>query len=211
MSLTRGICNDPNGSSRERGGTRIREQQTATVHWQILGGNNTAQISGADPLPAKVNYFLGNDPAGWQTGLPVFSKVQVRNIYPGVDLVYYGNQRQLEYDFVVVPGADPRVISLQVTGADQVRIDSDGDLLLQVGANQLRQHKPVVYQMIGGSRRAIGGEYRLSAQRIITFEIGAFDHRYPLVIDPVLSYSTFIGGTHDDLGWDIALDGHGHV
>src|SRR3989449_9702416 len=152
-------------------------------------------------------------------------QVRHKDVYPGVDLVYYGNQRQLEYDFVVRPGADPNLIKLAFQGAEDVRIDGQGDLILQVSGGELRLLKPNVYQEIKGKKQIIDGRYILQAsqndERLtnndernlvavqVGFQVAPYDAARPLIIDPVLFYSTYLGGTGDDFGYSIAVDGAG--
>ncbi len=190
---------------------RHRKIQTQTIHWQFIGANSQARITGVTEMPGKLNYFIGNQPAGWRTNVPVFAQVQVEDIYPGVKLVYYGNQQQMEYDFVVAPGADPGAIAFRVVGADQLQIDQQGDLVLRLGATQVRQRLPVIYQVIAAERKPVPGGYRLKDPQTVAFEFGCYDPNWPLVIDPVLSYSSFLGGSGSDTGWDMALDGNGNV
>ncbi len=202
----------PDGSRAERGGAaRGRVTQTRTLHFEFLGADSRAAVSGAGELTGKVNYLLGNDPAQWRSGVSLFTQVRVGEIYPGVDLVYYGNQQRLEYDFVVAPKTDPRAISLHVTGADNIRVDAQGDLVFTLGRDEIRQPKPLIYQTVAGMRKEIPGGYRLTDKQTFAFQIGDYDCELPLVIDPVLSYSTFFGGTGNDIGWDIALDTNGFV
>ena len=190
---------------------RHRTVRSRTVHWQWVGANAQARISGVGELPGKVNYLLGNDPTRWRAGVPIFGKVRIEGLYPGVDLVCYGNQRQLEYDFVLAPGANADGIGFRVSGADELKIDAQGDLILQLGDDQLRQLKPRVYQTIGGAKKEIAGGYRLKDRETVAFQIGSYDPELPLVIDPVLSYSTFLGGTGQDIARGIALDGNANI
>ncbi|MDQ1525261.1 MAG: hypothetical protein QOE47_3185, partial [Pyrinomonadaceae bacterium] len=146
-----------NGSSK-RAGT---ETQTA-LRMKLVGARAGATVEGADELAGKVNYFKGNDPAKWRANVPTYGRVRYREIYPGVDVVYYGNQRQLEYDFVVAPGGDARAVSLKFEGADKVEVDRGGDLLLTIDGETVRQLKPVVYQEVaGGERQMVEGGYAL--------------------------------------------------
>src|SRR5262249_9647785 len=131
----------------------------AVVRMQVLGGDPAARAVGTEPLVTKVNYFLGNDPTQWHTNIPTYGRVAYEGVYPGIDLVYYGSDRQLEYDFVVAPGADPGQIQLGFTGVDSVHIDAGGDLLLQAGDVPLRQHKPYLYQAADGVRRDVAGSF----------------------------------------------------
>jgi hypothetical protein len=183
----------------------------AVLRMGLVGANPDSQIAGTDELPGKVNYLVGNDPARWHTDVPTYAKVHYMGVYPGVDMVYYGNQGQIEYDFVVAPGADPSSIQLAFEGADGIRVDSKGDLVLVVSGGQVRQHKPVVFQMVGGDRREVLGRYVLRGKGQIGFELGQYDRSKPLVIDPVLSYSTFLGTERYDVANSIAVDGSGNA
>jgi hypothetical protein len=176
---------------------------------KFAGANPAPQVVGAEELAGKVNYLVGNDSSKWRHNVPTYSKVAYSDVYPGVDLVYYGNQGQLEYDFVVSPGADPRVIALDIHGADSVSIDSQGDLVLQIGEHQVRQRKPIVYQEVRGIRKEVTSSYTLTNQHLVGFEISSYDKTQPLVIDPVLEYSTYLGGNSDDVGQGVALDAAG--
>ena len=135
------------------------------------------------------------------------------NVLDGVDLVYYGNQRRLEYDFVVAPGKDPRAIRVQFDGARSVEVEAEtGDLLLHVeGGDPVRQHKPVTYQVIDGTRHEVESRYVIDANAQVGFEVGAYDAAQPLVIDPVLTYSTYFGNASEELITDIALDAAGNI
>jgi hypothetical protein len=178
----------------------------AVVHMQTLGGNTTPRVVGDDPLPGKVNYFLGNDPSQWHTNVSTFAKVEYQDVYPGVNLVYYGHQDQLEYDFVVTPGTDPRGIHLGFTGADQLAIDDQGGLVLHAGDQDIVQHKPVVYQEAADGRQEVASRFVLAGNQV-GFELGTYNTSQPLVIDPVLSYSTYLGGSgSNDFYGSIAVD-----
>ncbi len=163
------------------------------VHIKLEGANQDAVISTEQSLPEKVNYFLGNDPSQWRVNQAAYGRVHYQNLYPGVDLVFYGNQTKLEYDFELAPHADAGVICLKLEGADQIKIEPDGGLAFSVQGRVTRFERPVLYQNIGGIRRNIAGGFRLYCDRV-SFEVGTYDHNQPLVIDPVLSYSTFLGG-----------------
>jgi hypothetical protein len=166
-----------------------------TLRMQLLGADANAEATGVEKLPGTVNYFIGNDPKQWRTNVPTYGKVEYRNVYPGVDLVYYGNQQQLEYDLVVAPGVDPRVARLGLGGASRMQLDSGGDLALETSGGTLHFRKPVAYQRTANGKRAVDARYALRRADEITFEIGAYDHSQPLVIDPVLFYSTYLGGS----------------
>jgi hypothetical protein len=177
-----------------------------TVRMQFVGANPQAQIRGDAELSGKINYLTGNDPAQWHTGVPTFAKVRVEEIYPGIGLVYYGNQQQLEYDFEVAQGADPGAIKIHFTGADKITLDAQGELALTLPGGEIRQPKAVIYQMVGGARHIIGGGYRLVDAHTVAFAVGNYDHSLPLVIDPVLSYSTYFGGNNGESAWAVAVN-----
>src|SRR6266536_1006103 len=144
--------------------------------------------------------------------IPTYAKVKYEAIYPGVDLVYYGTQgRQLEYDFMVTAGADPRQIRLSFAGADKLELDGQGDLLVDSAGRQMRLHKPGVYQEKDRVREEVSGQYTLNSEQEVGFDIAAYDTARPLVIDPVLAYSTFLGGTGEDTGVEIAVSAHGNA
>lgn len=181
----------------------------ALLRMKLVGANARARVAGADELVGKSNYFIGDDPAKWRADVPTFARVRYSEVYPGVDVIYYGNQRQLEYDFVVAPGRDPRSVRLDFEGAETVTIDPDGDLLLTVGDSVIRQRKPAIYQELAGRRRVIEGGYALDADGHVGFALGDYNARLPLVIDPTLVYSTYLGGSGTDQGNDIAVDSAG--
>jgi hypothetical protein len=187
------------------------QSASSVVRWQLVGGNHNPRVTGEDALPSRSNYFRGNDPAKWHTGVANYAKVRYQSVYPGVDVVYYGNQRQLEYDFVVAPGASPRRIRLGFEGVDSMTINANGDLVLQTATGDLVQHRPAVYQDMNGVRRQIDGHYKLLAAHNAGFEIGPYDHSRPLIIDPTLLYSTYLGGTDFDGGGPIAVDSSGNA
>ncbi|HEV2383357.1 MAG TPA: SBBP repeat-containing protein [Terriglobia bacterium] len=180
----------------------------------LVGANPKAPASGVDELPGKSSYFIGNDPKKWRTHVPSYAKVKYEDVYPGVDLVYHGNQGELEYDFVVAPGADSGAVRLRFAGGRRVQIDrKTGDLLLRTGNDLVRFKKPVVYQGVAGPRAAdstlVEGRYKLTRRNQVTFELGAYDRTKPLVIDPTLGYSTYLGGSGQDEATAIAVDSLG--
>ncbi len=174
-----------------------------------MDANASPRVEALEELPGKANYFLGNDPTKWRTNVPTYARVHYQDLYPGIDLIYYGNQRQLEYDLVVRPGADPSRIRLGVQGADTLDVDAQGDLVLHTAGGDIRQRKPAAYQEIDGMRQEISGGYVLKGSHTVGFEVGAYDASRPLVIDPVLFYSTYLGGSSDDFGSGIAVDSSG--
>jgi hypothetical protein len=182
-----------------------------TVRMQFVGANTQAEISGAEEMSGKINYLVGNEPARWQTGVATFARVDVGRLYPGVSLAYYGNQRQLEYDFTVAPDADPGVIAIHFDGADNISVNPAGELVLNLGDSEIRQPKPVIYQTVNGIRKEISGGYKMLDADTIAFAIGDYNHGLPLVIDPVLSYSTYFGGNVGMEALAVAVDPNGFV
>ncbi len=183
------------------------------LHMQLLGANPGLAVVGQEKLPGIVNYFIGNDPGQWQTNVPTYAKVQYENVYPGIDLVYYGNQQQLEYDFVVAPKVDPSVITLGFAGADALEIDPQGNLLISTDGGQVIQQTPIIYQEIDGIRQDVDGGYALSENGRVGFELADYDNSKPLIIDPILVYSTYLGGIDQEglFGLDIDSDGNAYV
>src|SRR6266542_3161600 len=179
---------------------------------KLIGADPAPQMEGLDRLPGRSNYIIGRDASGWRRNVESFAKVRYRSVYPGIDLIYYGNQRQIEYDFVVAPGADPNVIRLGFVGLDQVNIDAQGDLVLKTANGEIRQRKPVAYQEVDGIRREITCSYALKDKQEVGFELGEYDHTRPLVIDPVMAYSTYLGGGSDaNYPGSIAVDAAGNA
>ena len=167
----------------------------AVITMQLAGAQAGARVTGANALPGKSNYFIGNDPAKWQHNVPQYSRVRYQSVYPGVNLVYYGKQGQLEYDFEVAPGADPRQVALQFQGTDKLKLDPAGNLLLGSKGGDVQFEAPRVYQQVGSERKAVDGRFVLRAANQVGFEIGEYDRSRALVIDPVLSYSSYLGGS----------------
>jgi hypothetical protein len=181
---------------------------------ELLGANPEARMLGEGEISGSANYFIGNDPAKWLTGVPTYDRVRIPEVYPGIHLLHYGNQHHLEYDFEIAPGASPDVIALRFSGADQIRIDAAGDLILTLGADEIRQPRPVIYQTSAGRRKAIAGGYVLAGPQTVKFSVGEYDPTLPLVIDPVVSYLNAIPGftgTKDDYVWAIAVGVDGDV
>src|SRR3989441_166203 len=178
---------------------------------KLLGANPTPGVTGVEELRGRSNYFIGNDPAKWRANVPTYAKVEYRDVYPGVNLVYYGNQRQLEFDFIVAPGADPQRIRLRVEGADRLDLDAQGDLVVHTGGAQVRLQQPHVYQMANGVRQEIESRYVLNDHHQVEVWVAAYDTHKPLVIDPTLAYSTYLGGTGFDEGFGIAVDSLGQA
>jgi Beta-propeller repeat len=183
----------------------------SVIQATLLDGNAAAKLTGLERLITKTNYFIGSDPRKWKTNLPNYAKVKYSRVYPGVDLVFYGNQNLLEYDFTVSPGADPAVIALAFEGIKDMRVDDAGDLILRTDAGEIRQSRPVVYQQIDGARRVIPASYLVKGKNQIAFQIANYDRSKPLVIDPTLAFSTYLGGSGSDRGDGIAVDSAGNA
>jgi hypothetical protein len=188
-----------------------RSSAQAVVRMKFVGSEAKPRVAGQQELPGKVNYLIGNDRTRWRTGVSTYAKVAYQDLYPGVDLVYYGNQRQLEYDFVVHPGTDPNIIALRFEGADQLKVDAQGELVLNAGGGEIRQRKPFIYQDGDGVRHEVHGSYKLKDRNTVGFQLADYDSSRTLVIDPVLVYSTFLGGNGIDEGRDITVDASGNA
>jgi hypothetical protein len=184
----------------------------AAIRMRLLGANPDSDPQGLDELPGRVHSFIGRDPRKWRTDAPTYARVRYRAVYPGIDLVYYGaRQQRLEYDFVVAPHVNPRTIRIGFEGVDRLEVDADGDLLLHVGDAALRVAKPLVYQKVAGGRREIPGGWVREGPFTAGFKIATYDRSVPLVIDPVVSLATYIGGAGTDQAFGIALDPAGNV
>lgn len=171
------------------------ETISVALRLQLVGSNLAAPVSGVDKLSGRANYFIGNDRTQWHAEVPTYAKVELCDVYRGVDLVYYGHDGQLEYDFIVAPGADPSTIRLTVDGAEKIQVNAAGDLVLAAAGRDVSWHKPVCYQEIAGVRTSIAGRYVLRGNNEVRFAVGAYDRDQPLVIDPSLVYATFIKPT----------------
>ncbi|MFQ5859801.1 MAG: SBBP repeat-containing protein, partial [Anaerolineae bacterium] len=192
-------------------GRSIRNPKSVALRLRLLGANPEPQVVGLDELPGKVNYFIGTDPQNWHTSLPTYARIQYQDVYPGVDLVYYGNQGHLEYDLVVSPGADPDAIRVRFEGADKINLDDQGNLIVHIGGGQVIQRAPVIYQEVAGVQQAISGRYVLHGDQEVGFQVAAYVAGRPLIIDPVLDYSTYLGGSERDYGHGIAVGADGSV
>ena len=199
----------------------------AVVRMKLLGANPKSIATGLDELPGRSNYFIGNDPKKWATDVPNYARVKYQNIYPGIDLVYYGNQGQLEYDFLLAPGSDPKTITLKVdpepagktrSGEVPLQITRNGDLVVGLNGQEIRFHQPVAYQDVPvktsqskSERKFINARYVLEAKNQVGIRLSAYDATRPLVIDPVIWYSTHLGGSSTDQAAAIAVDSAGNV
>ncbi|MBV9864673.1 MAG: SBBP repeat-containing protein [Abitibacteriaceae bacterium] len=197
--------------SQQAGSARPKAATSAVLRMQLVGANRVPQISGAQELSSKSNYFIGRNPRQWHTNVAHYARVNYPQIYKGIDLVYYGNQQQLEYDFQVAPGANPNAIKLGFKGAKNIHVNKHGDLVLDTGNGQVIQHAPVVYQKIGGVKKAIDSRYELRGNREVGFHLAAYDPQHPVTIDPILYYATYIGGAANDFANAIAVDASGNA
>jgi hypothetical protein len=178
---------------------------TSVVRMSLAGANAKPESEGADPLPGRSNYFVGNDRSKWHRNVPQFARVRYVDVYPGVDLVYYGNQGRLEYDFEIAPGADPKGVRLKFDGAQRLTL-AGRDLVLATESGSVRLEAPLVYQKEGNVRKAVPGRFVLLSQDTVGFELGGYDRSRGLVIDPVLSYSTYLGGSGVETFPTVAVD-----
>jgi hypothetical protein len=191
-------------------GISLRGRQKAAAISMLFPGGRSVRPQSREPLAGQVNYFLGSDAADWRTGVPTFRRVEYPGIYDGIDALIYGDGRQLEYDFVVRPGADPRTIRVAFAGIDGSRLNQTGDLELRVGNEIIRFSKPVAYQRAENERRIVPAAYILG-DSTVRFQVGDYDTTQPLIIDPVLVYSTYFGGSESDDIVSVAVDAAGNT
>ena len=201
FGLSKPVADDSHNQSQSFAHTTSKSSaaQPDVLRMELKGANRQSQITGQGQLPGKSNYLIGHDPQKWRSDVARFEKVSYHEVYPGIDLTWYGSQRQLEYDWIVSPGADPGQIRLAFSGISNLRIDDAGDLVLQTSGGELHQHQPVIYQESAGARQPIAGRYIITGQNEVGFEVKDFDVTRPLVIDPVFVYSTYLGGSNDEL------------
>ena len=172
--------------------------------------SSSFSIEALDKKEGRVNYILGNDPTNWKINIPTYGAILYKNVYPGIDMKFYGTNNQLEYDIIVSPQADPSKVLLSYQGVKKLSLSPTGDLEISLGEGSLIQKKPHVYQTISGARKEIEGRF-IVAGNTYGFEVAPYDKGYPLIIDPVLVYSTYLGGNDYDDVWAIAIDGSGNV
>ncbi|HKD03170.1 MAG TPA: SBBP repeat-containing protein [Terriglobales bacterium] len=172
--------------------------QVAVLRMALARADENAAAVAMDPLPGKSNYIIGNDPTKWHRNIPQFARVRYQNVYPGVDLAYYGNQGRLEYDLEVAPDADTHQIAMSFPGVEKLTLDGQGNLVIAAGDGEIRLEAPSIYQKVGDQRRPIAGHFALRGRNEVGFELGEYDHSRTLVIDPVLIYSTYLGGTGNE-------------
>jgi hypothetical protein len=170
------------------------KSKAAVMRISLAHSNSNPKVSGVDELPGKSNYFIGKDPRNWQHNVPTFRAVKYREVYAGVDLVYNGSERRLEYDFVVAPQADPQQIELSFGGVKSLRLDKNGNLHVDIAGGEIIQHAPIIYQEIEGVQRRVAGGYELRGEHRVGFKLSAYDRHRRVTIDPTLVYSTFLAG-----------------
>ncbi len=185
-------------------------QHNARVRTRMVNARAGVRLEAEDRLSGAVNYFLGRE-QNWRTNVPGFGRIRYRGVYPGIDLVFHGEQGRLEYDFVLAPHADPRAIRLELAGQQSLHIDDDGELVIGTPAGEIRWKVPEVYQEIDGRRRATEGRFVIEGKKTVRFQVGGYDRARPLIIDPVLKYSTYIGAENNEAARGIALDGMGNI
>jgi hypothetical protein len=190
-------------------GSQSPANEPRIIRFEFVGANSQAPLCALDKLSGSVNYLIGNDPAQWRAHCSLYQKVRAAQLYPGIDVLYHGNGQKLEYDFEIAPGADPQKIAVRFNGVDSLRIDPDGDLVIVCSAQEIRQPRPAIYQSVAGHRQLIPGAWRLRDSQTVDFALGSYDKARALVIDPMLSYSSFFGGNLLDVayGVKVGLDG----
>jgi len=186
-------------------------EERAVVRMAWKGADPQARVTGLEPLPGKSNYLIGSDQSQWRTDITSFGKVQYENLYPGINLVFYGDQKQLEYDFVVAPGADLNAIRLSFAGEQRLNIDKQGNLVIRAGKEKLVQKAPVVYQEVNGTRQQIAGSYVKKGAHEVGFQVASYDAGKTLYIDPVFSFSTFFGGNANNYAKAVAVDASNNI
>lgn len=186
-------------------------RRPASVELKLMGAAKNPTVVGEDLQPGKVNYFFGNDPTKWKTNIATYGRVRYKNVYSGIDVLYYGNHRQLEYDFEIQAGADPAQIQFEVNGVDQCELDAEGNLLLTLGSQQFHLQSPSVYQQSNNQRMVVNGSYVLTDSKHFAFKVASYDPKSPLVIDPVLIYSTYLGSSDDEAITGLAVDSVGSL
>lgn len=188
----------------------MNQARVNPVRMHIVGGNTAAQIAPAELLPGKSNYYLGNDPEKWQIGVRQYARVAYKNVYPGIDLAYYGERRKLEFDFIVAPESNPGSIDLAFSGARTLATDASGDLVISSAAGDVVLNKPVAYQQRDGRREFVDAKFALRSKNNVSFELGNYDRSRELVIDPTVTFATYLGGSGEDEAYAIAVDASGN-
>ena len=206
QSAGAGITKNATGKTARRADVEVR-----VIHMNLVGANAEARCSNDAAAAAKVNYLIGTDPAQWRRDLPTYDRVRYDEVYPGVDLVYYGRDEEIEHDFIIAPGANYHAIRWRFDGVSRLEISPEGEALLSSGSEEVRLQKPIAYQTVFGIREEVTAAFRLLDHRTVGFEVGEYDLTKPLVIDPLIRYSTYLGGQQDETGWAIAVDAAGNA
>jgi uncharacterized repeat protein (TIGR01451 family) len=183
----------------------------AVIRMQLAGASDRPRVEGGARFEGKSNYLIGSDPAKWRVNVPQFGNVRMSEVYRGIDAVYYGNQGEIEYDFLVAPGSDPGQIRMRFEGAERIDVDAAGDLVLRIAGGEIRQRAPFVYQERNGSRRVVEARYRRNGAREFGIAVGKYDRALPLIIDPVLAWSTYLGGSDSDAAFGLTVDAAGNA
>ena len=198
--------------SRSQASARSHEKSVnSTLEIKLDGAKANPTAVGEELQPGVVNYFIGRNPANWHTNIPTYGRVRYKNVYPGIDLVYHGNRQQLEYDFELQAGARPEQIAFEIRGANQSELDGSGNLVLTVNGSKLQVQCPVVYQVVNGQRKPVNGSYVMKDPAHVGFSISEYDRSQPLVIDPVLAYATYLGGSGNEVTGGTAVDSAGNL
>jgi hypothetical protein len=184
-------------------------QNSIPLKMELLGANPNPKVKGTDLLKSRSNYFRGNDPARWLTDIPHYARVAYEGVYDGIDLVYYINNNEVEFDLIVKPGIKPDVILLRFSGTDKVKKNRAGDIIVRAGSHELIYRKPLAWQTAGNEKHNVDVQYTFTDDNCICFNLGAYDTNEPLVIDPQFVYSTYLGGTETEIGYAIAVDEEG--
>jgi hypothetical protein len=198
-------------AKRRRRNRAAQKDLSAVVRMQLAGGNSSAKVEASRQLPGASNYFIGNDPGKWHSDVAHYARISYQDVYPGVNLAFHGAQRQVEFDFVVAPGADATPIGFHFTGAQGMKTDDSGNLVVASAAGDVLLHKPVAYQEQNGTREAIDARFVLNTKNQVSFALGKYDHGRELVIDPSVTYSDYLGGSAEDDGYGIAADSNGNA
>lgn len=207
-AATRGSRNHEVTATTQRAAEKDR---TAAIHMHLVGGNPQSQITAGSELPGINNYYIGGDPSKWQAGVKQYAAVAYRDVYPGVNMAFHGERRQLEFDFIVAPDADPAPINLGFSGARKIATDASGNLLLSSAVGDVVLRKPFAYQERNGKRQSVAAKFVQVSNNRVGFALGFYDRTRQLVIDPALGYSTYLGGNGEDEAFSIAVDASGNV
>lgn len=210
MNKRRGAAETKAWIKKRYGNAHRGSSSQAEVRMNLLGPGAEATLSANEPQHAKLNYFIGKDPAKWLTNVPLYGRVNYSNVYPGIDLAFHGTAQRLEFDYLVSPGADPKPIQVSFEGIDKLQTNESGDLILTTSAGPVELHKPVAYQVKDGVRSDVDARFVIKGHDQIAFAVGAYDHSRELVIDPTVFYSTYFGGDFADYGIAIAVDANGN-